>query len=76
MRLSTLDRYGLRCLVQIGRHQEHAGEGLTIPEISRAEGLSISSVAKVMRILRIGGSSEASAAMPVDTALPGRPIRS
>ena len=55
MRLSTLDRYGLRCLVQIGRHQERVGEGLTIPELSRAEGLSISSVAKVMRILRIGG---------------------
>jgi len=31
------------------------GESLSIPEISRAEGLSIPNVAKLMRILRIGG---------------------
>ncbi len=31
------------------------GESLSIPEISRAEGLSIPNVAKLMRLLRIGG---------------------
>jgi len=32
-----------------------AGQSLSIPEISKAEGLSIPNVAKLMRLLRIGG---------------------
>jgi Rrf2 family protein len=53
MKLSAHEEYGLRCLVQIGKH---GAEGsLTIPEISRAEGISPPYVAKLMRILRRGG---------------------
>jgi len=57
MKFSTQEEYGLRCLLQIAR----AGEGgsLTIPEISQAEGLSDSNVAKLLRILRLGGFVEA-----------------
>lgn len=53
MKFSTQEEYGLRCLLQIAR----AGEGgsLTIPEISEAEGLSEANVAKLLRILRMGG---------------------
>lgn len=57
MKFSTQEEYGLRCLLQIAR----AGEGgaLTIPEISHAEGLSDANVAKLLRILRLGGFVEA-----------------
>lgn len=53
MKLSAQEEYGLRCLL----HMAHAGKeaSLSIPEISRAEGLSIPNVAKLMRLLRIGG---------------------
>lgn len=53
MKLSAQEEYGLRCLLQMARRD--AGASLTIPEISRAEGLSIPNVAKLMRLLRIGG---------------------
>lgn len=53
MKLSAQEEYGLRCLLHLARCGNH--ESLTIPEISRAEGLSIPNVAKLMRILRIGG---------------------
>jgi Rrf2 family protein len=53
MKLTAQEEYGLRCLLQIGRLGD--GASLTIPEISRAEGLSIDYVAKLMRILRRGG---------------------
>lgn len=43
----------MRCLIQMAR--SGAGASLSIPEISRAEGLSIPNVAKLMRILRMGG---------------------
>lgn len=58
MKLSAQEEYGLRCLIQIGRNELDVGRGLTIPEISQAEGLSIPNVAKLMRILRIGGFVE------------------
>src|SRR5215471_12452811 len=50
MKLSAQEEYGLRCLVRVAS----AGEGasLTIPQIGRAEALSIAYVAKLMRILR------------------------
>jgi Rrf2 family protein len=52
MKLSAQEEYGLRCLLRVAG----AGEGgsLTIPEIGRAEALSIAYVAKLMRILRQG----------------------
>jgi Rrf2 family protein len=53
MKLSAQEEYGLRCLLHMARVQP--GENMSIPEISRAEGLSIPNVAKLMRLLRIGG---------------------
>jgi Rrf2 family protein len=52
MKLSSLEEYGLRCLVQLG----HAGDkSLTIAEMSRLEGISAPNVAKIMRVLRRRG---------------------
>lgn len=53
MKFSTQEEYGLRCLLQIAR--AGSGRSLTIPEISEAEGLSEANVAKLLRILRMGG---------------------
>jgi len=53
MKLSANEEYGIRCLLHIAR--QGAGGSVTIPEISRAEGLSTAYVAKLMRILRRGG---------------------
>ena len=58
MKLSTQEEYGLRCLLQMGRRADLSGDGLTIAEISRLEGLSIANVGKLMRILRLGGFVE------------------
>ena len=52
MKLSAQEEYGLRCLLRLGAQRE--GGSLTIPEISRAEGISPEYVAKLMRILRQG----------------------
>jgi Rrf2 family protein len=53
MKLSSQEEYGLRCLVQLGRHA--GGPVLTIPEISKLEGISVPHVAKIMRALRKAG---------------------
>ena len=53
MKLSAQDEYGLRCLLQIARRGDEGST--TIPEISRAEGLTTEYVAKLLRILRRGG---------------------
>jgi Rrf2 family protein len=53
MKLSSQEEYGLRCLLQVARHDPEGS--LTIPEIARGEGLSIPHVAKLMRLLRRGG---------------------
>lgn len=53
MKLSAQEEYGLRCLVYMARHGETRSH--SIPEISRAEGLSVPNVAKLMRVLRLGG---------------------
>lgn len=52
MKLSAQEEYGLRCLLRLGAQTD--GASLTIPEISRAEGISPEYVAKLMRILRQG----------------------
>ena len=52
MKLSAQEEYGLRCLLRVAGAGE--GESMTIPEIGRAEALSIAYVAKLMRILRKG----------------------
>lgn len=56
MKFSTQEEYGLRCLLQIAKQK--SDKGLTIPEISELEGLTIPNVAKLMRILRLGGLVE------------------
>ncbi|HXG67537.1 MAG TPA: Rrf2 family transcriptional regulator [Blastocatellia bacterium] len=53
MKLSSQEEYGLRCLLQIARHGD--GASVTIPEISRAEGITVEYTAKLLRILRRGG---------------------
>ena len=53
MKFSAQEEFGLRCLLQIARL---GAEGsMTIPEISRVEGMSTTHVAKLMMILRKTG---------------------
>lgn len=56
MKVSAQEEYGLRCLLHMAKCGDH--ESLSIPEISRAEGLSIPNVAKLMRLLRLAGFVE------------------
>ena len=51
MKLTTSEEYGLRCLLQLARN----GGSVTIPELSRQEGISAANVAKIMRVLRRSG---------------------
>jgi len=53
MKLTAHEEYGLRCLLQIGK--EWPESALTIPEVSKREGLSASHAAKLLQILRQGG---------------------
>ncbi|MDE3178509.1 MAG: Rrf2 family transcriptional regulator [Acidobacteriota bacterium] len=77
MRFSSSEEYGLRCLLRLGR--EGPDGSLTIPEISRAEGISTPYVAKIMRHLRRGGYVQSTRgkaggyclARPVDKILVG-----
>jgi Rrf2 family protein len=54
MKFSAQEEYGLRCLLQIAQRETEGGSP-TIPEISRAEGLSQANVGKILRLLREGG---------------------
>jgi len=56
MKFSSQEEYGIRCLIQIGKHD--AQGGLTIPEISEMESLSESHVGKLARMLRLSGFIE------------------
>src|SRR6186997_480846 len=58
MKFSTQEEYGLRCLLRVAR--EKADKGLTIPEISKAEGITTHNTAKILRVLRLGGFLESS----------------
>lgn len=53
MKFSSQEEYGLRCLLRIAKDSN--GKGLTIPEISHTEGITTHNVAKLLRILRLGG---------------------
>ena len=53
MKFSAQEEYGLRCLLQIARLTSE--QSMTIPEISKLEGLTQPHVAKLMMILRKGG---------------------
>ncbi|MEW6193939.1 MAG: Rrf2 family transcriptional regulator [Bacteroidota bacterium] len=54
MKFSAQEEYGLRCLIRIGKFYR-VGKSLTIPEISRAEGLTEHNTGKILRVLRLGG---------------------
>ena len=51
MKLSSNEEYGLRCMLRLA----YANQGLTIPEMSQAEGVSPAYTAKLLRALRKGG---------------------
>lgn len=53
MKFSSQEEYGLRCLLEIGKLGPNGS--MTIPDISRAEGLTQPYVAKLLSILRKGG---------------------
>ena len=53
MKVTSQEEYGLRCLLRIAR--EGPRGSLTIPEISKTEGISVSYVGKLLRLLRRGG---------------------
>jgi Rrf2 family protein len=57
MKFSVQEEYGLRCLLRIARFYE-MGKSLTIPEISRGEGITPHTTAKILRALRLGGFIE------------------
>ena len=53
MKITAQEEYGLRILIRIAGCR--SAEGLSIPQLSEAEGLSSHYVAKLTRILRIAG---------------------
>jgi len=54
MKFSSQEELGLRILLQIARHSDQV-RGITIQEISAAEGITIPNVGKLVRLLRLGG---------------------
>lgn len=56
MKISAQDEYGLRILIRIAEAEEQ--EGLSIPQISELEGMSVSYVGKLTRALRLAGFIE------------------
>ncbi len=56
MKYSTQEEFGMRLLLRIAKSD--SPHGLTIPEISDLEGISISNAGKILRILRLGGFIE------------------
>jgi Rrf2 family transcriptional regulator, iron-sulfur cluster assembly transcription factor len=59
MKFSATEEYGLRCLLRIAKFYA-VEKSFTIPEISRAEGLTEHNAGKILRTLRIGGFLESS----------------
>ena len=53
MKITSSEEYGMRILIRIA--SANAVEGLSIPQLSDAEGLSVPHVAKLCRILRMEG---------------------
>jgi Rrf2 family protein len=53
MKLTANEEYGIRCLLHIARSGTEGS--VTIPEISRAEGITQAYAAKLLRILRRSG---------------------
>jgi Rrf2 family protein len=59
MKFTAQEEYGLRCLLRIAKFYA-VEKSLTIPEISRAEGISEHNTGKILRVLRLGGLLESS----------------
>lgn len=59
MKFSAQEEYGIRCLLRIAKFYA-VEKAFTIPEISRAEGLSEHNAGKILRVLRLGGFLESS----------------
>lgn len=57
MKFSSTEEYGIRCLIRIAQLHK-LGKSFTIPEISKAEGISQHNTAKILRQLRLGGFLE------------------
>lgn len=53
MKITAQEEYGLRLLIRVAACKEQ--DGMSIPQLSEAEGLSPHYVAKLTRILRMGG---------------------
>jgi Rrf2 family transcriptional regulator, iron-sulfur cluster assembly transcription factor len=53
MKITAQEEYGLRVLIRIAACKDN--DGLSIPQLSEMEGLSSHYVAKLARILRLGG---------------------
>ncbi len=69
MKFSSQEEYGLRILLQVARHPE----GVTIPQISALEDLSEANVAKMTRLLRMGGYLESTRGQEGGYTLARRP---
>lgn len=53
MKITALEEYGVRCLLQLARADDPYG--LTIQQIADAENMSFAYAAKLLRLLRLGG---------------------
>ena len=53
MKITAQEEYGLRLLIRIASCRDT--DGMSIPQLSEAEGISAHYVAKLTRILRLGG---------------------
>ncbi|RYZ62138.1 MAG: Rrf2 family transcriptional regulator [Chitinophagaceae bacterium] len=53
MKITAQEEYGLRLLIRIASCKD--SQGMSIPQLSEAEGISSHYVAKLTRILRMGG---------------------
>ena len=53
MKISALEEYGLRCLIQVARSEQKGP--LSIPEIAKREGITVDYTTKLLTILRRGG---------------------
>ena len=59
MKFSAQEEYGLRCLLRIAKFYT-VSKSFTIPEISKAEGITEHNAGKILRVLRLGGFLESS----------------
>ncbi|HPN39623.1 MAG TPA: Rrf2 family transcriptional regulator [Melioribacteraceae bacterium] len=57
MKFSSQEEYSLRLLLRIAKFYK-LGMTVTIPELSKAEGISQHNAAKLLRLLRLGGFIE------------------